>query len=406
MAITDYFNRIFRRRKVADFSRLSGFEWYKVRDAYNSDFVLNAIDRIASETAKIEIRSVVEKPNEVNVQNDDITRLFRFGPNPIQTTADFMSSLVWIRAKYGNVFVYPQYYEIDGLYGKTKRYTAFWVLKPVSFEVGTDDSGNVFEIKFWMSDAQSYIIPYAELIHLKWRRGTNLFKGGGNDGGIIDNADLLQSVNALNSTIEGLPKAIASSLQIKGIYNAKSLMDTTRIAEQRKNFEDHILDSKMGMIVTDLAGEFTPVNMQQPVISQAVMKFMRSGINQRFGVSDSILDGDFTSSQHNSFYQTAIEEFIVEFEQEFSRKCFTAREQDIGHRVRAYYNRLLYLATNEKQEMARLATNVGLMSINDIRAMWGLPPIENGNRYIQSLNYVDTDIANNYQMNNEVDNEG
>ncbi len=368
-------------------------------DVYQSDYVNNAIDRVASEIAKIDVRSVVETAEEVKVQNDDITRLFRFGPNPIQTTADFLSSIEWIRRKYNNVFIFPQYEWIADAYGrKTKRFTAFWVLKPTDFEVGTDASGNVWEIKFIYSDGNTYILPYADLIHLKWRRGTNLYKGGGNDNGQADSTDLLKSVSALNSTIEGLPRAIASSLQVKGVYNAKSLLDASRQAEQRANFEQHILDSKMGMIVTDLAGEFTPVNMVQPTIGDGLVRFMKSGITQRFGVSDAILSGDYSSSQHSSFYQTAIEEFIVEFEQEFSRKCFTQREQDIGHRVRGYYNQLLYLATAEKQEMARLAFNVGMMSINDVRAMWGLHPIPDGDKRLQSLNYVDVKIANQYQM--------
>lgn len=369
-------------------------------DVYQSDYVNNAIDRVASEIAKIDVRSVVVTEDEVKVQNDDITRLFRFGPNPIQTTADFLSSTEWIRRKYNNVFIFPSYeWVIDRLGQRHKRFTAFWVLKPTDFEVGTDASGNIWEIKFIYSDGNTYILPYADLIHLKWRRGTNLYKGGGNDNGQPDTTDLLKSVSALNSTIEGLPRAIASSLQVKGVYNAKSLLDASRQAEQRANFEQHILDSKMGMIVTDLAGEFTPVNMVQPTIGDGLVRFMKSGITQRFGISDAILSGDYSSSQHSSFYQTAIEEFIVEFEQEFSRKCFTQREQDVGHRIRGYYNQLLYMATNEKQEMARLAFNVGLMTINDVRSMWGLPPIPDGNKRMQSLNYVDVDIANAYQMN-------
>ena len=373
-------------------------------DVYQSDYVNNAIDRVASEIAKIDVRSVVQTDEEVKLQKDDITRLFRFGPNPIQTTADFLSCTEWIRRKYNTVFIFPQYAWITDPYGrKTQRFTAFWVLKPTDFEVGTDASGNVWEIKLLYSDGNTYILPYADLIHLKWRRGTNLYKGGGNDNGQPDTTDLMKSVSALNSTIEGLPRAIASSLQVKGVYNAKSLLDASRQAEQRANFEQHILDSKMGMIVTDLAGEFTPVNMVQPTIGDGLVKFMRSGISQRFGISDAILSGDYSSSQHSSFYQTAIEEFIVEFEQEFSRKCFTQREQDVGHRIRGYYNQLLYMATAEKQEMARLAFNVGLMSINDVRAMWGLPPIPDGDKRLQSLNYVDTDIANQYQLNQSHD---
>ena len=51
-------------------------------DVYLSDFVNNCIDRIATEVSKIDIVSVVQKPGSIRRQNDDITRLFRFKPNP------------------------------------------------------------------------------------------------------------------------------------------------------------------------------------------------------------------------------------------------------------------------------------------------------------------------------------
>ena len=78
------------------------------KDIYLSDFVNNAIDRVASEIAKIEIKSIISTEESIRVQNDDITRLFRFKPNPLQTTSDFLSNVEWLRRK-RNVFIYPQY---------------------------------------------------------------------------------------------------------------------------------------------------------------------------------------------------------------------------------------------------------------------------------------------------------
>ena len=371
---------------------------YPVDDIYSSDAVNNPIDRIAREASKIKVRSIVEKDGKINFQNDDITRLFRFHPNPLQTTGDFMCALIWMELKYNNVFVYPQFnWVTDSLGQKHKKFEAFWILKPIDFEVGTDDSGRIWEIKFILTDGEEYILPYSDLIHLKWRRGTNLFKGGGNDLGYPENADLTKSVNALNASIEGLPKAIASSLQVKGVYNARTVLDAARQTEQQKNFEQHILDSKMGMIVTDLAGDFTPVSTSQPTIAADLVKFMRSGITQRFGVSDSIAEGDFSGDQYDAFFKTCIEPFMVDFEQEFSEKCFTRREQDIGHRVRGYVNTLRYMSINQKQEMAKIAFNTGLMDINGVLDMFGLDPIEGGERRLQSLNYVNAQTVDQYQ---------
>jgi len=93
-------------------------------DIYMSDFVNNAIDRVASEISKIEIKSVVERGDTIIVQNDDITRLFRCRPNPLQTTSDFLANVEWLRRKFCNAFIYPQY-ELIEVNGRTfKRYLA------------------------------------------------------------------------------------------------------------------------------------------------------------------------------------------------------------------------------------------------------------------------------------------
>jgi len=403
MRFTEWVQKIFSGRRLQNWATgvlgFGGYSGYTIDNVYNSDFVNNSIDRVASEISKIDVRSVVENGDSVKVQNDDITRLFRFGPNPLQTTKDFLSSVEWIRRKHGNVFIFPIYDILLDAYGReVKRFRAFYVLQPVDFEVGVGNNGEVWEIKFLYPDGMQYTLPYNELIHLKWRRGTNLFKGGGDDNGRQQTKDLLRSVNALNQTIDGLPKSIAASMQIKGIYSAKTLLDQNKQELQRKNLEDHILTSKAGIVVTDLAGEFTPVNMQVPVINEDAMKFMRSGIIQRYGISEAILNGDYTGDQHSSFYQTAIEDFIIDAEQAFSKVCFSQREQDIGHRVKFYYSRLKYLSTTDQLEMARLARDTGILTQNQVLDMFGLPPYEGGDLRLRSLNYVNANIADEYQM--------
>ena len=371
---------------------------YPAENIYESDAINNPIDRIATEVSKARVRSIVEKEGQVKFQDDDISRLFAYHPNPLQTTSDFLNALVWMRAKYANVFVYPQFTWItDKLGQKHKRFEAFWILKPIEFEVGTDESGNVWQIKFILMTGEEYILNYSDVIHLKWRRGTNLFRGGGNDFGYPETGDVTKSVNALNSTIEGLPKAITSSLQVKGVYNVKSLLERARMDEQRDNFEKHILDSNMGMIVTDLGGEFTPVNMQSPTIPEGLTKFMKESVTQRFGVSEEILNGDYTADQYDAFFKLCVEPFMTDFEQEMTEKCFTKREKEIGHKIRGYYNTLRYMSVAQKQEMAKIAFNTALMDINGVLDMFGLDPIEGGDRRLQSLNYVNAQNVDQYQ---------
>lgn len=369
-------------------------------DVYLSDFVNNCIDRIATEVSKIEVISVVQKPNSIAQQNDDITRLFRFRPNPLQTTKDFLACCEWIRRKDYNCFIYPQYELIrDGKGNSYKKYIAFYPLNPTQIEIGVDESsGNVWEIKFYWKDGSWDILPYEEVIHLKWRRGKNTIVGGGDDFGQPDTRDLLKSVKVLDQVIQGLPKSIEASLKVTGVYNAKSIVDADKLTETRDAFEKHIFSSKAGIVATDLSGEFTPVNIKPTAINENILKFLKAILRERYGISDAIVSGDYDGEQHSAFYQTCIEDFIVEFEQATSSTVFSIREQDIGHRVKCYYNKVSYLSTENKIKIAELATNTGLMMLNEISDMFGVPPFEGGDRRIQSLNYSNVELVDKYQL--------
>jgi len=367
-------------------------------DIYLSDFVNNAIDRIASEVSKIEIKSIVKNGDFVNVMNDDITRLFRFKPNPLQTTSDFLANVEWIRRKYNNVFIYPQYEIIKLPNGREfKKYTALYPLKPLSIAIG-ENNGKVWEIKMNFEDGSSFTLPYNDLIHLKWRRGANSIIGGGDDRGLSNNFDIIRTIDALDKTIQGLPKSIEASLQIKGVYAAKTLADQSKMDKMRDDFEKHIITSESGMIATDLAGEFTPVNISPPNISDTALKFLKAVIQEKYGVSAAILSGDYTGAQHSAFYQTAIEDLIIQLEQAMTACLFTPREHDVGHKIKCYYSKVNYMATEDKMNLANLAKETGIMTLNEINEMYGIEPWEGGNRRIQSLNYVSTELIDKYQL--------
>ena len=368
-------------------------------DIYASDVVNNCIDKIATEISKINVMSVVENGSEIKIQNDDITRLFRFKPNPLQTAKDFLSACVWLQRKDMHCFIFPQWEEVTDRAGrKYRRYTAFYPLNPVRVEMGQDEDHKIWLIRFHWKDGGSDTLPYSDIVHLKWRRGKNLIVGGGNDNGSPDTKDTLFACENLHKTMEGLPLSIESSLKINGVFTAKTKVDADLITNARNEFEERIRTSKLGIAAVDIAGEFTPITGKQAVIPTPAMEFFKTIIRQRYGVSPEILDGNYNDVQHAAFYQNCLEDFIEEFEQAVSSTIFTQREQDVGHRIKCYYNKVEYYSTANKIQLATIAYNTGIMTLNEINAMFGVEPFEGGNRRLQSLNYVNTELVDKYQL--------
>lgn len=375
-------------------------------DIYFSDFVNNAIDRIAVEISKIDVVSVLEKENTIRRQNDDITKLFKYQPNPLQTTKDFLASCEWLRRKYMNTFIYPQCETITLDSGQeTRKYLAFYPLNPVSAELGHYEDGR-WAIKFFWRDGSTDTLPYDSVIHLRWRRGTSLVMGGGNDNGAVDDKNTLRSLKTLDEILQGLPKMIASSLNVNGVLSMKTLVEQKALEEAAKDFERRIYKSDSGIVAVGLEGEYKPVQRAFPAVPDNILKFLKDIIRERYGVSEAILSGDFDGKAHAAFYQTCLEDFIIEFEQAFTERLFTQREKDVGNRIKCYYARVSYMDAAEKRELAQLARDTGLMTLNEIRELYGMSPIEGGDRRLQSLNYINALDADNYQANMSKQNSG
>ena len=80
-----------------------------------------------------------------------------------------------------------------------------------------------------------------------------------------------------------------------------------------------------------------------------------------------------------------------------SEAVFTPREKYVGHRIKCYYNKVAYYNTSDKLALANIAKEIGNMTLNQINDMFGIPPFEEGNRRMQSLNYVNVNLVDQYQ---------
>jgi len=369
-------------------------------DIYMSDYINNCIDRIASEISKIQVCSIVNNGLTENVQNDEITALFRNKPNPLQTTKDFLSSIEWLRRKDMNAFIYPVYDWIPNGKGGTQKYfTAFYPLAPTRVEIGPCADGTV-AIRFYFVDGTITTLPYEEIIHLRWRRGKNLLIGGGNDLAMKDDGNVVRTLNILNDVLEAYPKAFNAALKIRAVQTIDSMLDTEGLKNESTKLEEKIEADPNGIVSINRTGTITPLDLSVPVIPNEILRFLKDIIHQRYGISEAILNGDYTAEQHEAFYQNCVQDFIVEFEQAFSYPLFTSRETALGHTIKCYYDQTQYMSTADKLLMAQLARDTGFMTLNQVAGMLGIPPYEGGDIRLQSLNYVNQKIIDTVQLKN------
>lgn len=330
----------------------------------------------------------------VTPKNDEIARLFASSPNPFQTTKDFLSCIVWRLYRDYNAYIYPTYVLLND-YSTKKYYTGFYVIPTVAAEIIQRDYDEWF-IRLMLKDGTVWLLPYNEIIHLKWRRGINEFFGG-NDNGAPQREGLEPIVKCLHEVIRLTPKVIEDSMQSKFFMQGKGTIGFDALSKLRDDYEKHIFKAGKNVFVTDLSVDVTPLETKPVGIPKDILDFLQTSICQHYGVSMPILTGDYTGDQHAAFFQRTIEDFIVEFEQAFTSVLFTRRELDVGHKVKCYYNKILHYSIEQRLRLLETVTPYGAFTINDILETIGKPPIEGGDKYVKSLNTIDADIAAKYQ---------
>lgn len=359
-----------------------------------SDIVKICIDRIATHSAKLKPRYVkTEDDKTVQEKKGNISYLLKFQPNPLMSPYDFIYRVVTLLYLNNNVFIYPVYDQ------ETYELLELWPLKPNSVEALKDESGALY-LRFYFSDKKPFTLPYESIIHLRRFYGTNDIFGG--SGAVSDHSALLKTIRINDSVLQGLDNAIRTSFQIKGLLKINGMLNEkdkqTQKAEFERALKESVGDSGSSIVPVDLKADYVPLTVDPKLVDSTTLSFLQKKIITYFGVSDAIFDNKFNENEYNAFYEGVIEGIAISLSEAFSKALLTRGQLEKGEQIIFYSERLQYASWNTKVQAIEKLMGLGILSLNESRALLGFEPIEGGSRRLQSLNYVDADKANDYQL--------
>lgn len=370
------------------------------QNIYASDVVQMAIDCIATEISKLQPRHIrIDNEGGQTTPKSDINRLFKFAPNPLMTTRDFLEKIIWLLYMNYNCFIYPVLGEATNSRGeKIREYTAFIPLNPTTVTFLQDAANELF-IKLDFSGGNSFTLKYTDVIHLRKKFSVNDIMGGGRNGQ-PDNKALLKVLEINDTVLQGLGKAIKTSLSIRGILKISTMLDDDKQKAERKRFEKAINSGETGILPIDLKGDYIDLKPDPKIIDKETLSFIQDKILNWYGVPVKILSGDFTDEDYQAWYEKTLEPIIISLGQAFSKAIFTTNELNHGNEIIFYHRDMMYLSTKSKLDLIKIAGEQGLLTDDQKLHILGYPPLPDGKgkRRTISLNYVSTEIADEYQL--------
>lgn len=371
------------------------------QDIYASDVVQMCIDKIATECSKLRPKHIRTDSKNMQVTvNSSLNRLFKFAPNGLMSTRDFIEKTIWLLYMNYNAFIYPTYdLKKDPRYpgrGTYKVYTGLYPLNPTQVTFLQDATGRLFiELRFANND--KFTLAYSDIIHLRKKFSVNDIMGGGYDGQ-PDNKALLKVLEINDTVLQGLAKAIKTSLSVRGILKIATILDDDKQQAERARFEAAMRTGESGVLPIDLKGEYIDLKPEPKLLDKETLSFLQNKILPWYGVSIPILSGDFNDEQYQAFYESTLEAIIISLGQAFSKTLFTERELDVGNEIVFYPQKLLFTNTKNKIAVADILGNRGALTNNELLELFGYAPYEGGDIRNMSLNYIDVNLVSKYQL--------
>lgn len=391
-------NSIFTKEKQMN-NQADNYETFKLINSYDNYFhaydnnayddatVRTCIDVIAKHAAKLK-PTHIKQNDKVYKTNSNLDGLLSCRPNEFMNTYDFLYKIVSQLYSYNNAFVYIKFSETGQVLG----------IYPLNFQdvqlIKSKEDNNLY-CKFQFYTGAKITVSYSEIIHLRRHFNKHDFFGESNE------VSLKSTLSILNTVKQALVNAVKNSSKLRGYVKYISNLNPKDLLVKTKAFVTNFLSTSSqsgGIAGIDNTAEFHQLTSDIKTADNEQMNFIRQDVYRYFGINENIITSKYNEEEWNSFYESIIEPIAIQLSLEFTSKLFTEREKGFGNKIIFDANRLQYASTKTKTNMIKTLMPIGIMTINECREIFSLSPVEGGDKRQISLNYVNANKQDLYQL--------
>ena len=340
---------------------------------YESELVRAAINAIATQCGKLQV--VIQGAAKPALQ----TKLRR-NPNELQTWSQFMARLASILYIHNTAFivpVYDMYGEVSGIYP---------VLPDKCEVVGYKTKGTVVPyLRYtfrWNETAAIELENVGIMTRFQYRH--DLFGE--------DNHALIPTMDLISMQDQGIKEGLKNGASFRWVARTNNFIKTEDLKKERLRFSaaNFAKDADGGglLLFPNTYSDIQQVKSNPFIIDADQSKLIRESVFDYFGVNEDVLQNKAYGDAWSAFYEGVIEPFAVQFSEVMTKMLFTFREQASGSRIVATANRLQYMTNADKLNVSAQMMDRGLMTRNEIREIWNLPPVDGGDEMMIRAEYV------------------
>lgn len=363
-------------------------------DAYSNHIYRTGVDAIARNAAKLNGQHVIyDKETDQRKPGDStLNHILGNRPNDQITAYDFIYKMVTHYYINNNAFAII---DRDG-----RNVKALYPVNVKSMQFYTDPSENLY-CSMLLPDGKKFILPYNDVIIIKRFFNEKDLLGD-------DNTPIGSTLQLAQTQNEGMQHAIKSGASLRGLLKYNQVLSPERLKDEKNRFvKDYMTMSNDGGIAAlDAKFDYQPLKDEPVKVDREQVEAVKDKIYSYLGINDKIVKSEYDENEWAAFYESTIEPLSVQLSQELTHKIFTPREQAFGNRINFSSNRLQFSSNETKTNIIKELMPYGIFTINQALEILNMPPVEGGEKRIQTLNVVNADKVDEYQQNNDNGNQG
>ena len=341
-------------------------------ELYEMELIRAAINARAVHMSKLKVE--ISGSARPGLQNK-----LKHGPNEFQTWSQFMYRLSTILDVHNTAFICPVYDE----YGEP---SGIFCPLPSGCEIVQYNNVPYLRYEFRNGGHAAIELNYCAIM-TKYQYKSD-FMGETNHA-------LFPTMDLIHITNQGIEEGVKSAATYRFMAQLSNFAKEEDLAKERKRFTSKNFSSEAEggglLLFPNTYQNIKQVDVKPWVVDADQMKVIRDNVFEYFGINEDVLQNKAFGDAWAAFYEGAIEPFAIQFSEVMTKMLFTFREQSQGNQVMATANRLQYLSNADKLNVSSQMLDRGIMSINDVREIWNLPPVDGGDNRIIRGEYYSTD---------------
>ena len=337
---------------------------------YESLIVRASIDARARHISKLKVETY-------GTANPSLQSKMRLAPNQWQTWSQFLYRVSSITDVYSNCCIVPVFDEFMTI-------TGFYPVLPTRCEI-IDYKGEPW-LRYKFSNGQVGAVEFKKCALITRHQLKNDFFGE-------PNTALDETMKLLHIQREGVEEAVKNTSTFRFMARLNNFATDEDIRKEANRFsrENFATDSESGgfLLFPNKYTDIKQIDVKPYTVDADQLKLIYANVYNYFGVNEKILQNSIYGDEWSAFYEGAIEPFAIQFSETMTKAMFSERERAQGSGLIATANRLQFMSNSDKLTISSTMLDRGVMSINEIRDIWNLAPVEDGDRRIIRGEYYD-----------------